>query len=45
MCWLWCTITVRHFLLECDDFSKIIYKYYPVNSMLFQDTFDDNIKI
>ena len=37
--------TVRLFLLDCDDFSQIRYKYYQVDNMkqLFQDISVDNI--
>ena len=35
--------TVRHFLLEYDDFSQIRYKYYQVDNIkqLFQDISDN----
>ena len=36
--------TIRYFLLECDDCSQIIHKYYQVHNMkqLFQDISVDN---
>ena len=36
--------TIHYFLLECDDFSQIIHKYYQVHNMkqLFQDISVDN---
>ena len=40
-------ITVRHFLLECDDCSQIRFKYYQVDNMkqLFQDIYVDHINM
>ena len=40
MCKLQCTqITVRHFILECDEFSQIRNIYFHANNMkkLFED--------
>ena len=39
------TITVRHFLFECDDFTQIRRKYFHVDTykLIFQDVPLDNI--
>ena len=38
-------ITVRHFLIECDDFTQVRRKYFHVDTykQLFQDVPVDNI--